>query len=356
MTTPSRIDVHHHFVPPAFERAFAARGLTKVAGAPLPKWTPTRSLSVMDSTGIGAALFSLSAPGVNFGDDAEAASLARACNEYAADLMSQHPDRFGSFAVLPMPNAQLAAREAAYALDTLKADGVILLGSTRGVFLGDPSLDELMAELDKRAAVVFVHPNIHATSDELRLTAPQFFVEFLCDTTRAATNLIFSGAIERYPNIKFILAHAGGFVPYIAWRLSLGNLLPEIAERTPAGVLDYVKRFYFDTALSPSPFAMAALTRLVDPSHILFGSDFPFAPEPLPATQVQALDELPEWDAAMRARVARGNALALFPRLALPGETPQAPAKRKGSPGLGARVKRVALRSLARVADRLRDR
>jgi predicted TIM-barrel fold metal-dependent hydrolase len=350
-----RIDVHHHLIPPAFGQAFAAHGLTTVAGAPLPRWTPDRSLSVMDENGIATAILSLSAPGVHFGSEEEASALARDCNEYAAGLAARHPGRFGFFAVLPMPDADRAAREAAYALDVLNADGIVLLGSTRGVFLGDPSLDELMAELDRRAAVVFVHPNVHATSETLSLAAPQFFVEFVCDTTRAATNLVFTGTLERFPNIRFILAHAGGFLPYIAWRLSLGNLIPAIAERAPAGILEYLRRFYFDTALSPSPFAMAALGRLVDLSHILFGSDFPFAPEPMTASQVGSLDGLADWDEAMRSGVARGHALALFPRFAGAGEAPPASASAFSPRSVVARMRGAALRSVVHLVDHIRN-
>lgn len=351
----NRIDVHHHLVPPAFRAAFERRGLTTVAGAKLPEWSPERSIELMDLHGIRTAIGSLSAPGVHFGDDAEAVELARRCNEYAAGLGARFPGRFGSFAVLPMPNADLAAREATHALDVLGADGVVLLGSTRGVFLGDPSLDELMAELDRRAAVVFVHPNVHATSEQLGLGLPAFFVEFLCDTTRAATNLIVTGTMEKYPRIRFVLAHAGGFLPYIAWRLSLANFLPELAEKAPDGILSYVRRFYYDTALSPSPYAMGTLRRLVDPSHILFGSDFPFAPAPVVAAEVAELDAFDEWDEAMLEGVARRHALALFPRWAGEDETTSPPILPKG-PSLGVRMKRSALSRVIRVLGRLRER
>lgn len=145
-----------------------------------------------------------------FGNKADAVKLARACNEFAAEMRARHPGRFGNFAVLPTPFAELATREAEYALDTLDADGVVLLGSTEGVFLGDPSYEELMAELDRREAVVFVHPNIHATSDELGLGAPGFLLEFLCDTTRAAVNLILTGTVEKYPRIRWIDRFAAG--------------------------------------------------------------------------------------------------------------------------------------------------
>ena len=169
-------------------------------------------------------------------------------------------------------------KEAAYALDVLKADGVVLLGSTDGHFLGDRRFDELRAELDRRGAMVFVHPNLHETSTQFGLPAPGFLVEFLCDTTRVATNLILSGTVEKYPRIRWILSHAGGFLPYIAWRLTLANEIPHFAVKAPKGVLHCVRRFHYDTAPSPSPYAMAALRELVEPDHILFGSDDPFAP------------------------------------------------------------------------------
>ena len=353
-TSPRRIDVHHHTIPPAYTRAMARRGQTKVAGEPLPDWSPEKSIAVMDTYGTQTAILSVSAPGVYFGDIQEARDLARACNEFDAASAQRFPGRFGSFAVLPMPFADHACAEAAYALDVLKADGVVLLGSTEGVFLGDPSLDELMAELDGRKAIVFVHPNIHRTSNEIGLATPQFLVEFLCDTTRAAVNLILTGTMERYPNIRWILAHAGGFLPYIAWRLSLANSMPAIAEKAPEGVIAYIRRFYYDTALSPSPYAMAALRELVEPDHIMFGSDLPFAPAIVTGMEVKALSELTVLDAKAKASIDRANALNLFPKHRLAGEaagSPPAPAPRAGG-----WLKRAAMKQVVGLVDRLRDR
>ena len=316
-----RIDVHHHLIPPAFTQAMAARGLTEVASTPLPKWTSQQSIAVMDLNGIETAITSLSAPGVYFDSKPDAVALARACNEFAAEMKRDHRGRFGSFAVLPMPFTGEACAEAIYALDVLKAEGIVLLGSTEGKFLGDPAFDELMAELDQRGTIVFVHPNLHATTDQVGLNIPLFMIEFLCDTTRAAVNLILSGTLERYPNIRWILSHAGGFLPFIAWRVSLANSFPPFVKAAPQGVLTYIRRFYFDTALSPSPFAMAALMELVDPSHILFGSDFPFAPGVIVGAEVKALGELSVFDAGVKAGIDRGHALSLFPQYAAPGET-----------------------------------
>ncbi len=171
-----------------------------------------------------------------------------------------------------------------------------------------------MAELDRRRALVFVHPNLHPTTSEIGLNIPNFMVEFLCDTTRAATNLILSGTVARFPNIRWILAHAGGFLPFIAWRVALADNFPHFREAAPEGVLTYVRKFYFDTALSPSPFAMATLKELVDPSHILFGSDFPFAPAPLIGQEVAALNALEIFDDATKALIDRSNAARLLSR------------------------------------------
>ena len=253
--SPRRIDVHHHVIPPVFAQTMASKGLTKVAGAPLPEWRPERSIAIMDQEGIETALLSLSAPGVYFGNRGEAVNLASQCNDHCAEVVAARPTRFGFFAVLPMPFTDAACVEAIRALDVLKADGIVLLGSTDGCFLGDARFEELMAELDRREAVVFVHPNLHDTSTTLQLDTPGFLVEFLCDTTRAATNLVLSGTTTRYPRIRWILAHAGGFTPYIAWRLSLANMLPQVVEQVPDGVLSHLQRFWFDTALSPVRFA-----------------------------------------------------------------------------------------------------
>lgn len=316
-----RIDVHHHIVPPVFREVMDRKGIHKVAGAPLPHWAPEDSIAIMDQIGTQTAITSLSAPGVYFGNLNEACKLARDCNEYSARMAQQYPGRFGSFAVLPMPFTAESCAEAIYALDVLKANGIVLLGSTDGVFLGDPRLEELMAELHKRHAIVFIHPNLHQTSEQLGLSTPGFILEFLPDTTRAAVNLITSGVMERYPNIQFILAHAGGFLPYVAWRVSLGNLMADMSKNAPQGILTYIKRFYFDTALSPSPYAMAALNELVGPSRILFGSDFPFAPAPVSVMQAQALEHISFFDDKAKYGIQRGNALSLFPQYRQADET-----------------------------------
>jgi len=310
------IDVHHHIIPPVYAEALRLYGLDLHAGMPLPKWSAEKSLEVMDVNGIQYAVTSLTTPGAHLGGGVEqAATLARQCNEYAAELRQAHADRFGSFALLPLPFTESSCAEAVYALDVLGAEGIVVFGSSDGVFLGDQSLEELMAELDRRAAVVFVHPNLHKTSEELGSPLPGFLVEFLCDTSRAAVNLIVSGTLERYPKIRWILAHGGGFLPAISGRLQALEQTETYQAQGLGNIDSYLRGFYYDTALSPSRYSMAALKHLVAPTQILFGSDFPFAPAPLTALQRRTLAENPLWDDSQRYAIHRANALALFPQL-----------------------------------------
>lgn len=353
--TQGRIDVHHHLFPPAFMQEMERLGIKEVASTPIPQWSPEASIALMDANGIQTAITSLSAPGVYFGDKNRAVTLARACNEFSASMRERYPGRFGSFAVLPMPFTELAVKEAIYALDTLKAEGIVLLGSTDGVFLGDPRFDELMAELDRRGATVFVHPNIHATSEQLGLGTPHFMVEFLCDTTRAAVNLILSGSMEKYPHIRWILSHSGGFLPFIAWRVSLANLLPQYIKAAPQGILTYIQRFYYDTALSPSVYSLAALRELVDPSHLLFGSDFPFAPAPVVSMCCQTLDSTGLWDDTVKYGIARGHALKLFPQYRQQAEQVHA-TPRFDNDSFALKRKRLVARISGKVAERMRGR
>jgi predicted TIM-barrel fold metal-dependent hydrolase len=269
----------------------------------------------MDRAGIATAITSFAAPGVWFEDTAAARSLARRCNEYSARLVSDHPKRFGAFASLPLPDVDGALEEIPYALDTLRLDGFVLLASVGDYYLGDPAYDAVFDELNRRKAVVFVHPNTPATSQALKMKLPGAIVEFVFDTTRAVANLIYSGTLERCPDIRFILSHAGGTVPYVAWRLSLGSLDPGLHARAPQGAIAYLKRLYYDTAMSANPYALNTLRELVDPSHILFGSDHPYLPEPLIQESIKGLESYTPFEKATRTAIERDNALALFPRL-----------------------------------------
>lgn len=319
---PFRIDVHHHAVPDIYVDEMNRQGYVASHGRGFPGWSPRASLDLMDQYGIAAAVTSISSPGVYLGDAGKAIGLARKLNEYSAAMVQQNPARLGFFAILPMPLTGDSIAEATYALDELNADGVVLLASAGDRYLGDPDFEELMSELNRRKCVVFIHPNIHSTSDQVPLDIPGFYLEFMFDTTRAVANLVYSGTLERHQDIKWIVAHAGAAVPYLAWRISLANSEPQYLANAPRGAMAYLKTLYYDTALSPTRYSMASLLELVEPTQILFGSDFPFAPEILVGVEVQKMDENPLFDDRTRHMVLRENALRLFPRFRQSGEQP----------------------------------
>ena len=310
---PHRIDIHHHILPPVYTSTLEKIGITGAGGIPFPDWNAQQSLYVMDRNGIATAITSVSSPGVYFGDNAFSRNLARRCNEFSANLVDEHPKRFGAFAVLPLPDVSGALREVEYALDKLKLDGTVLLSNVRGHYLGAPEFDELFYELNRRKAIVYIHPTDPPEENLTKLNLPSSLVEFVFDTTRAIANLIYSGTVERCPDIRFIVSHAGGTAPYLAWRISLFQY--KKAGMLPQGVITYLKRLYYDTALSAAPYALRSLQELVDPSHILFGSDYPFAPESLTSATIRGLKNYGSFDEHALKAIEQENALRLFPRL-----------------------------------------
>jgi len=304
----NRVDTHHHVGPPDYAAWLRRQGIA-AGGLPIPDWSPEAALALMDERGVGTAILSVSTPGVHLGDDAEARAMARDVNEYAAAMVGSHPARFGFFATLCLPDVSGSLIELEHALDALGADGVVLLANSRGVYLGDASFDPLFEELNRRKAVVFVHPSFVPGLDPLP-GVPTFIADFLLDTTRAAILLARSGTLDRYSDLKIILAHAGGIVPFAAYRMSAaaapsGNPFDGIAR---------LKRFYFDTALSGSPTALPSLLAFAEPDHVVFGSDFPYAPA-LVVGAFTGMYERYAMSESQRRSIDHGAARQLFPRL-----------------------------------------
>jgi 6-methylsalicylate decarboxylase len=313
MAVPRRVDVHFHLIPPFYREAVYAAGRGPAIGK-YPDWTPQLALDLMDACSVEVALTSLAQPGVGFGDEASAQVLARRCNGYAAELVARWPTRFGAFGTVPMWSIKGALDEIAYALDVLEFDGVSLFASYGENFLGDARFDPVLAMLNECGAVVFVHPGLHPSSKGLALPWPAFMMEYLFDTTRAVVNLIFSRAIERFPRVRFILPHAGGLVPYFAWRLSVSPMidarLPQLSrEQVYAGL----KHFWYDNALSPGEQTFGTLDHVALPERIVFGTDFPFANPRVIAEMIKSYESGFLSD-ARRAEIDRNNALALFPK------------------------------------------
>lgn len=335
---PHRIDVHNHILPPTYVETLHKIGITTEGGVPLPHWDEERAIKLMDRQGIATAITSISTPGVYFGDVGLARELARQCNEFAAGLVRDYPGRFGALATLPLPDVEAALKELHHALDVLHLDGVVLLTNVDGHYLGDALLEPLFAELDRRAVPVFIHPTTPHGAPGPDL--PPSIVDYVFDTSRATANLLINGALERYPQIPFILAHAGGAVPYLAWRLALGvemrHMPPRDAlvyayerlthryggapleKRAPglAAALALLQRLYYDTALSATPYVFRSLLALVPPERVLFGTDVPWAPEILAAETVRGIAAEAALDDADRQAIEHDTALRLFPRLA----------------------------------------
>jgi predicted TIM-barrel fold metal-dependent hydrolase len=307
------IDIHHHILPPAYMTALGSRlGPQGLFGSP-PQWSPAISIEAMDRNGIGAAITSISAPGVWFGDVPEACRLARECNEYAAQMKCDFPRRFGLFATLTLPDVETSLREIDYAFGALAADGVVLMTNYDGRYPGDEAFRPVFDELNRRKAIVFFHPTIGPYKNPLaHIPVPS--LEFPFDTTRAIVSLLYSGTLARCRDIRFIFSHAGGAVPFLAQRIARLTARPEFKQAVPDGVLAELGRLYFDTALSANLFAFDPMRRLVPVSNILFGSDYPHAGEPTMTATLKGVDEL-GLKAGEIGAVRAGNATVLFPHL-----------------------------------------
>jgi predicted TIM-barrel fold metal-dependent hydrolase len=315
MAAPHRIDVHFHVIPQFYAEAVYAAGSGPAIGR-YPDWSPELALETMDRFGIEKALTSLAQPGVQFCKPAEAKALARRCNDYAAELSTKWPKRFGAFGTVSMWDVRDAVDEIGYAIDTLKFSGVSLFASYDGKFLGDAAFDPVMEALNARDGVVFVHPGAHPTNKLIDLPWPAFMMEYLFDTTRAVVNLMFGGALERYPRVKFILPHAGGLAPYFAWRLSVSPMIDKrLKQLSREEVLALLRRFWFDNALSPGAQTWGCLSNVAAPEQIVFGTDWPFANVRVTAEAMQTYEALEAITPAQRAAIDRGNALRLLPQL-----------------------------------------
>ena len=311
--SPRRIDVHAHHMPVAYRAAIVDQGIDTDGNPNIPQWSIDAALGFMERNGIATSLLSISSPGVHWGDDAAARDMARLCNETAAQAKQDHPLRFGSFASLPLPDVDGALREIEYALDTLNADGIGLLTNFRGKYLGDPDFAPVFDELDRRNAIVFIHPTSPPCHEAISMGYSRPMIEFPFDTTRTVTNLVFSGTLDRCPNIRFILPHAGGTLPFLVTRIAGTGSRPSGAKE-PFDA--YLRRLYYDTAGAPSAHSFASLLQLVDVHHVLYGSDWAWASEPAAAAQQGVLAGNPLLTDADRELIYRTNAVGLFPRLA----------------------------------------
>ena len=308
-----RIDVHHHILPPKYIGVARDRLLSFAPNfASVLNWKPADSIEQMDKFGIRTAMTSLSNPGTWFGNAEEARSLARMSNDYAAEMVRDHPGRFGMLASLSLPDIDGSLAEIAYAYDVLKADGIAMLTSYGDKWPGDETFRPVFEELNRRGATVYFHPTSADCCSALIRDVPAPAVEYMFDTTRAITSLLFSGSLARWRNITFIFSHAGGATAPIVERIiRLATIDKVVLARLPEGPAADLKRLYFDTATSTGPENLGAMMRFSGAERILFGTDYPFLPVQATLPGLMKMG----FDSATLQGIERGNALRLFPRL-----------------------------------------
>jgi predicted TIM-barrel fold metal-dependent hydrolase len=313
------IDVHAHFVTDGYVEAAKAAGHTSPDGMPgFPSWDVGAHLELMDQWGVRTSVLSISSPGVHFGDDQAARALAREVNEFGAQTVREHPSRFGHFASLPLPDVSGSIEEAGYALEELGSYGLAIETNAAGSYLGDQRYERLWTELDKRRAVVFVHPTSPQCADAVSLGRPRPMLEFIFDSTRAVSDMVFSGVLERYPHIQWIFTHGGGALPLLADRLELFRTVFMGGDPSEASVPEQVGRLWFDMAGTPFPNQVPALVKAFGTERLLYGSDYCWTPAGGTAAQIRSIDSAtqPEGD-SWRALTTR-NALRIMPKLEAP--------------------------------------
>ena len=308
------IDTHHHVIPPFyFEEVEEGGQLT--GGLTPPPWSAEAALEFMDSLGVDAAITSISTPGVHLGDDAKARRLARRCNEFAAELISEYPGRFGGFAILPLPDVAGSLAELEHSLDTLQLDGVCLMSNAGGNYLGDAAFKEIFDELQRRGAVVFIHPTASPDPRAHEMGLTDNLIDYPLDTTRTVAQLHYSGTFARTPDVSYIFSHAGGAIPYLAGRFAIVDEMGVMGAGLPPAS-DSLSRIYYDTALAWGDAVLHTVAAIASPRQVLFGTDFPYIRPDLARRARKEVGETREFDASTRELILGGNAAELFPRLA----------------------------------------
>lgn len=310
-----KIDMHVHYVPQAYREALLDCGEENPDGFPTPEWEPETHLKVAEHLGISTTMLSITSPHINFGDDHDAKILARKVNEDGAELVQKYPGRFGLLASLPLPDTAASVEEIRYAMDVLHADGFTLPTNTQGVYLGNSCLDPIFTELNKRKAVVALHPNApSAVPENILEDLPLPLMEFFFDTTRTIINMILKGTLKRFPDVKIIVPHAGAFLPILADRMQVGLQVLKKGEDS-IDVYAALRRLYYDVAGVCLPRQLAALLSLVETDHLLYGSDYPYTPAGGCIYLADALDKTKLLTDEQRRAIYRDNAVNLFSRL-----------------------------------------
>jgi len=268
----------------------------------------------MDRGGVATTLLSLPhSVQIWPGNNQEARALARGWNEFMAKMAADHPGRFGIFAALPILDIDGSLKELEYALDVLKADGVALMTNIGDKWLGDPHYAPVFEELNRRGTILYTHPVAPNCCRDLLPELNDSVIEYGADTSRAIAKMIYGGSAARYPKMRVIFSHAGGSLPYSAFRFirHSGRLGPELKANMPDGFVAMLNKFHYDTANTSNRYAMGSFRELIAISQLMFGTDFPFGHADHDA---KALRDCGFSEAELRA-IECENAYRLWPRL-----------------------------------------
>jgi aminocarboxymuconate-semialdehyde decarboxylase len=310
------VDIHHHVLPDFFWRA-TNEDSSPVGGITPPPWSPEGMISFLDDAGIDIGVTSISTPGVHTGDDKAARALARRCNEYSAELARTHPDRLAGFGCLPLPDVEGALEELTYVLDELHLDGVVVFSNANGVYLGNQTLEPVFAELQRRRAVVFIHPNASPDRSAHQLGLPDSLIDFTADTTRAVAQMLYRNVFARTPDVKYVVSHAGGTIPYLMGRFAIVDEMGVIrGARSRQDAATTFQQLYFDTALSWSDPVLVMLRAQIGLDHVVFGTDFPYLRRDLATSCRQHILDSEVLSAGEKVSILGGTARLLIPRLA----------------------------------------
>jgi 6-methylsalicylate decarboxylase len=307
------VDLHYHVVPDFYRQAVIEHG-NVAGGSTPPRWSLETGVTYLDEAGIDVAVASIGAPGVHFGDDLAAGSLARETNEYLAGLKRDRPDRFGAFAVLPLPDIDASLNQIAYALDVLELDGVSIFTNAGGSYLGDIRFDEVFAELQRRSAVVFVHPAASPDPVAHTLGLPDALLDYPFDTSRAIAKLHYSSTLARTPDIKYVFVYAGGTIPFVASRFAIvDQVIPGAEER--GAFADTMRRLYWDTASAFGDPVLHMLRAVTGLDNVVFGTDYPYLGDEVTIGGLRQLQTTRALDDDERRGVLGGTAARLIQRL-----------------------------------------
>jgi aminocarboxymuconate-semialdehyde decarboxylase len=286
------IDVHNHFYPPSYLDAIrSGDSVVKLTvdaeGNPCLHYPGDYNVAVpghrdidyrqqvLEREGVDTQVITLTTPGTHVEPPERAARLARLVNDSFAGIVRERSPRFTALATLPLCNSQASVIELRRAMTELHLPGAMLFSNVNGVALADSRFDSLYAEANRLGAVLHIHPTdpvgVEAMTDYWLMP----LVGFLFDTTLAAAQLVFAGIPERYPDIKWVLSHLGGAIPYLAERLDRGwRAFPDCRVNIDKAPSDYLRRFYFDT-VNFDPNALRLAVDFAGASQILAGSDYP---------------------------------------------------------------------------------